>query len=152
MRRFVLRKRALFDWINQLREGDRLIAYRLYTLLDQIRLSKKLPFVIALPLLVLPFVLFPAPAEAQTDLPLPHMFFQCFFACICYGTGFLILFFFIFGPMRSKWIRELQQMFFTQDASTVLNTLIQIDEDLESQTRSFLRPTYPKPTRRARRH
>lgn len=152
MRRFVLRKLALFDWIDQLKEQDRAIAYRIYTLVDYIRLSKKLPFAAALPLLTIPFVVSPFLNQIHANTLLQHVLSQMMFAGICYGFGSLILSLLIFGPIRAKWIRELQQMFFTPDAARVLDLLIPLDQELESQTHVFRRPPYLRPRRRARHH
>lgn len=152
MRRFVLRKLALFDWIDQLKEQDRTTAYRIYTLVDHIRLSKKLPFVAAVPLLAIPFFVSSTVHQIHANTLLPHILSQMMFAGICYGFGSLILSLLVFGPMRSKWIRELQQMFFTPDASRVLDLLIPLDQDLASQTHIFLRPPHLRPHRRARHH
>ncbi|MCX6714731.1 MAG: hypothetical protein NTX72_02870 [Candidatus Uhrbacteria bacterium] len=152
MRRFVLRKLALFDWIDQLKEQDRTIAYRIYTLVDYIRLSKKLPFAAALPFLAIPLLLSPALNQIQPNAILPLILSQIVFASVCYGSSALVLYLLVFGPIRSKWIRELQQLFFSPDAARVLDLLIPLDQDLASQTHIFLRLPHLRPSRRARHH
>ncbi|OGL97225.1 hypothetical protein A2318_03715 [Candidatus Uhrbacteria bacterium RIFOXYB2_FULL_45_11] len=152
MRRFIMRKLALFDWIDQLQEQDRKIAYHIYATLDHIRLYSRLPFFTALPCLCLPFLAPFGTSEQQTTEDAERFFIllECVSACICYVTGYLIFSFLVFGPMRTKQIRKLQQLFFTPSASNVLNQLILLDEELELQTHSLLRPHYAKPPRRAR--
>lgn len=152
MRRFVMRKLALFDWIHQLCKEDQVIAYRIYTIIDNIRLYTKIPFLLALIFVGVPF-LFPLPdlIQAHSSTTIIHATFQCFLACVFYAIGVLLFSLFIFRPLCRECIRELQHMFFQPNASRVLNLLINLDHELLEQTQALLRPKYLQSHRRTRR-
>ncbi len=145
MRRFIKRKLALFDWIHNLSPNDQVIAYRAYTLMDYIRLSRYVPFVTAIPILAVPCVLF---ASSKHYAYRTEQLFLYVYGLYLIGT---FLFWFLYlRPKRLLWIQELQALFQAQETSHILCSLTQMDPEMEEETHSFLRPSYERPPRRAR--
>ncbi len=69
MHRFIRRKRAVFDWINQMPTEDRSCAYEMYTIIEQILLLKRLPhYFDFIYLVVFSLILFGASTSHRTLL------------------------------------------------------------------------------------
>lgn len=138
-----MRKLALLDWIHQLCEADRTIAYRIYALVDNIRLYNVIPFPLALLCAGIPFFLpFPQVIHFPAGISLTHLFVQSVLACLFYLLGAFLISRLIFRPRLHACKQELQNMFHEPNASRVLSWLIPLDSDLEEHTHSLLKPEH----------